>query len=76
MTVGIFFFYAKLDLFSGQMLTFFLNSLCTFCQILKKELSCLGTLAREGKTCNDHISNSFFGVCAENKGECYYYLLS
>ena len=42
----------------------FLNSLCTFCQVLKKELSCLGTLAREGKTCNEHISNSFFGVCA------------
>ena len=40
----------------------FLNSLCTFCQVLKKELDCLG--AREGKTCNEHISNTFFGVCA------------
>ena len=43
------------------MLTF-INSLFTFCQVLKKELSCLGTLAREGKACNEHISNSFLGV--------------
>ena len=51
----------------------FLNSLRPFCQVLKKELSCLG--AREGKTCNDHISNSFFSVCAVTmkKKVCYYF---
>lgn len=53
----------------------FFNSLFTFCQVLKKELSCLGTLAREGKACNEHISNSFLGVCTvtTKKSEYYYF---